>query len=92
MADKIFYNGQIYTMDSCRRICEAFAVCNDKLVYVGDSQNAMSYKKEDTLLIDLKGRSVLPGLGDAHLHASSLSSALICITSGFHMTRNLQKQ
>lgn len=71
MADKIFYNGQIYTMDSCRRICEAFAVCNDKLVYVGDSQNAMSYKKEDTLLIDLKGRSVLPGLGDAHLHASS---------------------
>lgn len=71
MADTIFYNGQIYTMDSQKQICEAFVTCDDKIAYVGDYETAMSYRKPDTLMVDLKGKSVLPGLGDAHLHASS---------------------
>ncbi len=70
-ADKIFYNGQLYSMDSEQRICEAIAVCRDKILYVGNTCEAMSYRGADTHCADLKGRTVLPGLGDAHLHAAS---------------------
>ena len=70
-ADKIFYNGQVFTADACGKICEAFAVDGDRLLCTGDYETAMSFKGENTECIDLEGKTVLPGLGDAHLHASS---------------------
>ena len=75
-ADKIFYNGQVFTMDPCGQICEAFAVSGDRLIYTGDSETAMTLKSDSTECIDLEGKTVLPGLGDAHLHASSTCELL----------------
>lgn len=75
-ADKIFYNGQVFTMDPCGQICEAFAVSGDRLLYTGDCETAMTFKGDSTECIDLKGKTVLPGLGDAHLHASSTCELL----------------
>ena len=58
------------------RICEAFAVSGDRLLYTGDCETAMTFKGDSTECIDLKGKTVLPGLGDAHLHASSTCELL----------------
>ncbi len=70
-ADKIFYNGQLYPMDQQQRVCEAIAICRDKILYVGGDRGAMRYRGADTQCVDLEGRTLLPGLGDAHLHAAS---------------------
>ena len=56
-ADKIFYNGQVFTMDPCGQICEAFAVSGDRLLYTGDCETAMTFKGDSTECIDLKGKT-----------------------------------
>ncbi len=58
-------------MDEKGSIHEAFAISGGKLLYVGDLAGTFPFKGVNTQSIDLKGKSVLPGLGDAHLHASS---------------------
>lgn len=75
-ADKIFYNGQVFTMDPCGQICEASPCQATGCFTPGDCETAMTFKGDSTECIDLKGKTVLPGLGDAHLHASSTCELL----------------
>lgn len=70
-ADKIFYNGQIYSMNRDGDICDAIAIRGDRIICVGSREDAMSCAGENTECIDLNGRTVLPAMGDAHLHAAS---------------------
>ena len=65
--DSIFYNGKVYTVNTDFSKAEAFAVKDGKFVAVGltDSIQAKYYAKET---VDLKGKTVLPGLIDAHCH------------------------
>lgn len=70
-AAKIFYNGQIFAMDGSGDIYDTLALSGTKILYVGNSDEAASFKGPETEMTDLKGKSVLPGLGDAHLHAAS---------------------
>lgn len=65
--DKIFGNGKIYTMTGERENVEALCVNDGKIVYTGKTKDALELYESDTY-IDLKGKTMLPGLGDAHLH------------------------
>lgn len=73
-ADLILYNGKIVTVDSHFSVREAIAVKDGRFVVVGTNQEALREKGVHTRVIDLKGRTVLPGLIDAHVHI--LGSAL----------------
>lgn len=67
-ADLIFSNGRIYTADSERSMAEAIAVKGEDILYVGDDPGSRAFAGEDTEIIDLEGRLVVPGLHDSHIH------------------------
>lgn len=68
-AKVIFANGSVITVDKNDRVCEAVAVDGNHIVGVGSSQEMKAFAGPETLIVDLKGRSLLPGFVDAHCHA-----------------------
>ncbi len=66
--DVVFFNGNIYTADDARPKAEAIAVTADRISALGTSDEMRKLAGEKTRVIDLKGRTVLPGLTDAHCH------------------------
>ena len=64
----IFHHGRIVTVDSDFRIAEAMAVRDDRIVAVGSNEAVLKLAGSDTQLVDLQGKTVLPGLIDSHSH------------------------
>ena len=73
-ADKIFYGGSIITMEGdSPQYVEAVAISADKIIFAGSKDEAFKYKGEHTELIDLKGKTMLPGFIDPHLHPAAIA-------------------
>ncbi|RRD89752.1 amidohydrolase [Conchiformibius steedae] len=66
--ETIFYNGNITTLDKGKPQAQAVAVANGRFVAVGSDSEILPMADGQTRLVDLKGRSVLPGLFDNHTH------------------------
>lgn len=67
--DTIYYNGSILTMaGSAPSYSEALAIQGGKIVFVGNTDAALQIKGGETKLIDLGGKTLLPGFIDAHSH------------------------
>ena len=64
--DAIYHNGPIYTMIRDGDRVEAIAVNNGKISAAGSSEELLATKGADTKLVDLKGRTLLPGFIDPH--------------------------
>jgi predicted amidohydrolase YtcJ len=67
-ADMILHNGKILTVDKNFTIAQAIAITGNKITAVGTDQDVLRQAGPNTLKIDLKGRTVIPGLIDDHLH------------------------
>ena len=65
-ADKIFINAVIYTMNSQNEIANSIAVKDEKILYIGNEEDAYNYSGDKTEIIDLQGETVVPGFTDAH--------------------------
>ncbi len=65
----ILHNGKVVTVDSKFRIEQAVAIDGDRITAVGTNAAVMKLRGPKTKLIDLKGKTVLPGLIDSHVHA-----------------------
>ena len=65
-ADKVFHNGHVYTMDSGLPWAEAVAVADGKVLAVGNFEEMDVIINDDTEVIDLNGRYLLPGFIDIH--------------------------
>lgn len=72
-ADLILFNGKIVTVDKNFSIAEAIAISNDKIIAVGTMSKMKRFSGSSTRIIDLKGKTVVPGLIDSHLHPESAS-------------------
>ena len=68
--DLILVNGTIITVDANDSITQAVAIRGDKIIAVGETTFIESLAGPNTRRIDLDGRTVLPGLLDAHAHFS----------------------
>ena len=66
--DAVYLNGNIYTANDKQPRAEAIAVKGDRITFVGKNADARKLAAESTRIIDLRGRTVLPGLTDAHCH------------------------
>jgi len=66
--DVVFVNGNIYTGSDQQPRAQAVAVEGERVVFVGSTADARKRTGERTRIIDLQGRTVLPGLTDAHCH------------------------
>jgi len=70
-ADLVLLNGKVITVDSENSIAKAVALKGKKIISVGDAKEIERTIGKKTEVIDLKGRTVLPGLMDAHVHMIS---------------------
>ncbi|MDU0460916.1 MAG: amidohydrolase [Geobacteraceae bacterium] len=67
-ADSILYNGRITTLDPLAPEASAVAIKAGQFLAVGDDRTIHTHAGPDTKRIDLKGRTVIPGLNDSHIH------------------------
>ena len=67
-ADRVYVNGNIYTVDEEFSTASAIAVKDGQFIYVGDDAGAQAYISPLTFVVDLEGKTVIPGLHDTHVH------------------------
>ncbi|HIG66235.1 MAG TPA: hypothetical protein EYQ44_00125 [Porticoccaceae bacterium] len=77
-ADTLFINGVIYTADSEQSVVSALAIKDDILVYAGDLDDAEQFIDVKTDIVDLKGKMIIPGLHDAHIHLAGIVETDTC--------------
>ncbi len=75
-ADLIVLNAKIYTADANRPVAEAFAVRGGRIAFVGSARGALALVGPRTERLDLGGRTLIPGMVDAHAHLLGLGQAL----------------
>src|SRR5215475_4356300 len=68
-ADTVLLNGKIITLAASAPTAEALAVRDGKIIAVGRSADIRALAGTGTRVIDLAGRTVIPGLIDSHMHA-----------------------
>ena len=65
---KIFVNGTIITVDKNMTQAEAVAVKDGKIIVVGTKKEVLKHKTGNTQVIDLKGKTLMPGFVETHSH------------------------
>ena len=79
-ADIIFFNGRIATQDERRSFADAVAIKDSHFLVVGTDKEVTAARKDNTQVINLKKRTVIPGLNDSHIH-------LICGGLNYNLAR-----
>jgi hypothetical protein len=67
-ADLILLNGKIATQDHGRREVQAVAIRDGKFLATGTDREVMAHQGKETRIINLNGRTAIPGLNDSHTH------------------------
>ncbi len=82
--DLILINGIIATQDKKDSFVEAVAIKDGNIVKVGTTAEMLDFKNEETEVIDLGGKLVLPGFNDSHMHLLNYGNFLknIDLTGG----------
>jgi predicted amidohydrolase YtcJ len=75
-ADLVVLNARIYTADATRPVAEALAVRDGRIAFVGSARGALALAGPRTQRFDASGRTVIPGMVDAHAHLLGLGQAL----------------
>ncbi|MBL4642390.1 MAG: amidohydrolase [Flavobacteriaceae bacterium] len=76
VADFVLLNGKIATVDKNFSIQEAVVIKGNSIIFVGKNSKAKKYIGDQTNVIELDGKLVLPGLIDAHAHTHDLGDQL----------------
>ncbi len=67
-SDTVLLNGHIYTAGAQSKWAEAIAITAGKIDAVGSNADIMSHRSARTKVIDLRGKTVIPGITDGHVH------------------------
>ncbi|ERJ17568.1 imidazolonepropionase protein [Salinisphaera shabanensis E1L3A] len=67
-AETIYLNGRIHTQDSERSIANAVAIAEGRFIAVGEEETVRAHADDSTRIIDLHGKTVVPGIVDGHGH------------------------
>ena len=67
-ADLLINNGKVYAADGTGRFFQAVAVSGGKVLRVGSNQELADLRGPSTNVIDARGRAVVPGFNDSHVH------------------------
>lgn len=68
MTTIVLHNGPIYTLDPAQPVARAVAIHGERILAVGDEATVRAVAGHQVEPIDLRGRAVVPGLTDAHVH------------------------
>ena len=75
-ADLVLLHGKIHTQDASRSIAQALAVRGNTIIAVGTDESLSHLIATHTRTVDLRGRVVLPGIIDAHVHPAESAQDL----------------
>ena len=67
-ADRVYRHGVLFTADAKSSTAAALAIRDGRIVYVGDDPGVAPFVGTKTTVIDLRGRFLMPGLVDGHMH------------------------
>ncbi len=67
-ADVIFHGGVVLTMNPARPVAQAIAVRGERIMAVGSNRVVLRLRSRGTRVVDLRGRTVMPGFNDSHGH------------------------
>lgn len=67
-ADRVYRNGRIFSADSHHAMAQAIAIRDGRIVFIGTNEAATNFIGPSTKVTDLKGRFLMPGLIDGHMH------------------------
>ena len=73
MRTRIFINGRIFTSDDENPQAESFITCNGEIRWIGREEDR---PETDGEITDLKGKCVIPGLVDSHMHPIILADCM----------------
>lgn len=68
-ADLVLLNGKVVTVDKAFSVRQAIAVTGGRITAVGTDAEITPLAGPGTKVIDLKGKTILPGINEAHMHA-----------------------
>ena len=92
--DIAFKNGSVITVNAQDEIAQAVGVKGNKIVFVGTNEEIDQLIDEKTQVIDLKGRTLMPGINDSHYHpilngmiGTDLDSAMV--DTGFAQAKDI---
>jgi predicted amidohydrolase YtcJ len=66
--DLILFNGKVFTSNVSQPYVEALAIRGERIVRVGSSKEIAALASKETKQVDVGGRTVIPGINDAHYH------------------------
>src|SRR5436853_1226606 len=87
--DLILYHGWIYPEPESRRRFEAMAVRNGMVADLGSNHEILKLKSKTTRIFDLRGRTVLPGFHDSHIHL--LNYGMLLRTLDLSRTQSIEE-
>lgn len=91
-ADLVLMKGFIYTADIDKSTVEAVAIKNGKIIFVGQDQEVENYIGDSTKVIDLNGKTILPGFIDSHCHPISTVKQIYDVNlNGLKKIADIQK-
>jgi predicted amidohydrolase YtcJ len=84
-ADLILHHGKIITVDRQFSVHQALAIKGNRILRVGTNEEVFKTRGEHTALHDLRGKALLPGLMDSHVHPSDA-----CMTEFDHPVPDME--
>ncbi|MDH3271976.1 MAG: amidohydrolase family protein, partial [Gemmatimonadota bacterium] len=72
--DVVYMNGHVVTLDARNSVVTAIAIKGDRIVAVGNDEELRALTGRSTVVYDLEGRTIIPGLQDSHLHFIGLGA------------------
>jgi predicted amidohydrolase YtcJ len=78
--DLIVHNAKVYDAGTPPKFAEAIAIRGNKILRVGSEHEVMRYRRPQTVVIDARGATVLPGFNDAHASFIAGGLALAGVT------------
>ncbi|MDO4393914.1 MAG: amidohydrolase [Bacillota bacterium] len=78
-ADLILTGGPVISIDSNDTIHRAIAIRDNKIIALGNEEYISTFKSDDTKIIELNGRSVVPGFIDSHIHTAVMGVNALAI-------------
>jgi predicted amidohydrolase YtcJ len=87
--DIVLLNGKVLTVDVNDSVYEAIAIKGERIAAVGSSKDIAALAGSRTRRIDLKGRTVTPGLLDTHLHLGSATGEVYSLDLGYPAVKNM---
>lgn len=87
-ADLLLKNANVITMEDDLPLAEAVAICDNKILYVGNEEEALMLCDSKTEIIDLNGKTVIPGLIENHNHPMEYAEQFVFVNLSGEVTKS----